>query len=74
MERSLLQSIDTNIAIQKAKIMKKELQEMNKDMLLYDLQLRSMNKTYRRILMKDEPVGSGMNAIKQLKNKENYVV
>ena len=68
---SLLQAIDTNISIQNAKIMKKELEAMGTDMLLYELQIKNINKSYRRLLMKDEPVGSSINAVKNIKQKEN---
>ena len=67
----LLQQIDTNTAIIKAKRMQKELKSMDTDMLLYDLQIGYINRTYRSLLMKDRPVGSGINAVKELKNKEN---
>ena len=70
---SLLHAIDTNISIQKAKIMKKELEAMGSDMLLYELQIKNINNSYRLLLMKDEPVGSGMNAIKKIKQKENIL-
>lgn len=69
----VLKDIDTNIAIRKVQLMRKDLDKMNGEMIMYELQLNEINKTYRKLLMKDSPVGSSVHAIKYLqdKNKEN---
>jgi len=64
---NILQQIDTNIAKHKANTMRNELEQMNKEMLLFELQIRDVNSTYRKLLMKDAPVGSTSNAIRNLR-------
>lgn len=50
-------------SILQAQLMKKEIQQMNNELLLCDLNLRIIKKTYDKLLMKDKPVGTSISAI-----------
>mgnify|MGYP001124613079 CR=1 FL=1 len=63
----ILNEIDTNITRKKIKLMNKELYKMRKEFDIMDEKLDTINKIYAKILYKEEPVGSGSNAIKYLK-------
>ena len=65
---TMLREIDNRIAVKKINLMKKETERMNKELEnMMDTQLKSVNKIYNVILLKDKPVGSSLNAIRHLR-------
>lgn len=69
---TILREIDNRIAIKKANQMKKDLETMNKEMSYYDFQIRSVNKTFSSVLLKDKPVGNSIKAVRYIKNERNH--
>jgi len=63
----ILAEIDRNIMRKKIELMKTELHNMSKDADIMDIEIKSINKTYEKLLFKKEPVGCSSNAIKYLK-------
>jgi hypothetical protein len=65
---AILREIDNRIAVKKIEYIKKETARMNKELEnMMDTQLKSINKIYHVILLKDKPVGSSLNAIRHLR-------
>ena len=69
---NILREIDNRIAVKKAEKMKKDLETMNKEMTYYDFQIRSVNKTFSSVLLKDKPVGNPIKAVRYIKNERNH--
>ena len=65
---NLLRQIDHRIAMKKLEIMKKDIQKMENETLFHDLQIRSINKTYDTILLKNKPVGNAIKAVRYIKH------
>ena len=64
---AILHEIDMNITRKKIELLKKQIHNMNKDVDIMDNELNCINKVHDKLLHKNEPVGSGKNAIKYLK-------
>jgi hypothetical protein len=65
---AILREIDNRIAVKKIEYMKRETERMNKELEnIMETQLKSVNKIYNVILLKDKPVGSSLNAIRHLR-------
>lgn len=63
----ILEEIDKNICKHKIKIMEKELDNMDNNLIKFSLEIEKMKCIYNKVLQKDKAVGSSLNAIKQLK-------
>jgi len=69
---NLLRQIDHRIAMKKMENMKKDLQKMENDLAFYDLQIRDVNKSFDKVLLKNKPVGNSIKAIRYIKKNEYY--
>jgi len=52
--------------------MKKELYKMDNDIALYNLNLNKIDESYKKVLLKDKPVGNSIKAIRYIRNECNY--
>lgn len=69
---TILREIENRITAKRVEKMKKDLETMNKEMEFYDLQIRSVNKTFSTVLLKDKPVGNPIKAVRYIKNERNH--
>ena len=63
----ILSQLDNNISRKRIMVMERELQNMSTEINTMNLRIKSINRTYDKLLFKNEPVGSSSNAIKHLK-------
>ena len=65
--QAILHEININITRKKVELVKKELNNMNKDVDIMMAKMDYINQVHYNLLYKKEPVGSSSNAIKYLK-------
>ena len=58
--------------MKRIELIKKELHEMDNDIASYNLFLNKIDESYKKVLLKDKPVGNSIKAIRYIRNECNY--
>ena len=69
---NIIRQIDHRIAMKRVALMEKDLNKMEQAINSYDHQLKRVSKTYDKLLLKDKPVGSGINLVRYERSSNNY--
>ena len=71
MEHNIRQ-IDHRIMMKKLTLMEKDLNKMDQTICSYDNEIKVVSRTYNKLLLKDKPVGSGINLVRYVRSPNNY--
>lgn len=63
----ILQEVTNRVNQQKLNNIRKELNKMTVEQQLIDLKIKNIQKVYDKLLMKTDPVGSSLKAIRHLR-------
>ena len=67
-----IRSVEHRNTMKRIELIKKELHEMDNDIASYNLFLNKIDESYKKVLLKDKPVGNSIKAIRYIKNECNY--
>lgn len=70
MEHSI-RSVEHRIAIKKLEIMKKDLNKMDNEVAFFNLKINNINNSFKKLLLKDKPVGNSIKAVRYIRNECN---
>ena len=65
--RTIMYEITNRTTQKRLEIIKNDMCRMSNETSMMSLQVNEINKTYKKILMKDKPVGSSLKAIRHLR-------
>jgi hypothetical protein len=64
---TIMSEITNRTTQKRLELIKKDMCKMSNEMSMMSLRVNEINKTYKKILMKDKPVGSSLKAIRHLR-------
>ena len=67
MTNPILLEVTNRVNQKKLEYIRKDLNRLSSEQHLMNIQIRNVNKVYDKLLMKTEPVGSSLKAIRHLR-------
>jgi cob(I)alamin adenosyltransferase len=64
---TIMSEITNRTTQKRLELIKKDMFKISNEMSMMYLEVNEINKTYKKILMKDKPVGSSLKAIRHLR-------
>jgi len=64
---AIMREITNRTTQKRLELMKKDMARMTDEMGVMSLQVDDIHKTYKKLLMKDKPVGSSLKAVRHLR-------